>query len=264
MSPMHRTPSSATSSIPSSSPNPLPVTATPPPTASEVTILPAATATATSDAATASPPATTASDPTVPVKRRRRGGKRVKFQHVPRPPIPVRSLWTAASEEEKQQAHKSCSVMLAYWLGKIGKTEAAAQLCVSELRVWQLSQQALAGMAAGLLKQPRTRRILALPRDPEEDPATLKRRIAQLSRELLSATRLVDLLKDLPAHRASAPPPTPTPRTTTNGKGSAEKRSLTAARVASRTRARRGARGLLEGAQEANRESPPRADAAAG
>jgi hypothetical protein len=142
-----------------------------------------------------------------PARRRRRGGKRVKFQRLPHPPQPVRALWTAASEEEKQRTHLACTVMLSYWLGKIDKAEAAAQLAVSELRVWQLSQQALAGMAAGLLKQPRTRRLLALPKDPEEDPVLLRKKIAHLQRELAAAARLIELLKDLPGQRSPTAAP---------------------------------------------------------
>src|SRR5215470_17346807 len=97
---------------------------------------------APSDATSA--PTSPSSIGTAPAKRRRRGGKRVKFERLPPPPLPVKALWTAASEEERQRAHQATSVMLAYWLGKIGKAEAASQLSVNELRVWQLSQQALA------------------------------------------------------------------------------------------------------------------------
>lgn len=159
-------------------------------------------------------------------RRPRRGRKRTNFQHLPRPPLPVKALWTAATAEEKAAAHKGCAVMLAYWLGKIDKHTAASELGVSDLRVWQLSQQALAGMAAGLLKQPRTRRKAeALPPDPEQDPQVLRRRVLALERELKLAGDLVDLLKDLPGNKAapngaegkaasasSASEPAPTPK----------------------------------------------------
>lgn len=146
--------------------------------------------------------------------------------------------------------------MLAYWLGKIGKSEAAAQLQVNELRVWQLSQQALAGMAAGLLKQPRTRVRPSPIRDPQEDPTMLKRRIAVLERDLTAATRLVELLKELPAHRASVPPP--------RAKESEGTRPPATQRARKETRDRREARGLLERTPEADRESPAGTDATAG
>jgi hypothetical protein len=71
------------------------------------------------------------------------------------------------------------------------------------LRLWQLSQQAVAGMLAGLLKQPRTRRGTGaaswLP--PEEDPMQLKRRVAQLERELKLAEELIALLRELPGNK---------------------------------------------------------------
>jgi hypothetical protein len=146
--------------------------------------------------------------------------------------------------------------MLAYWLGKIGKGEAAAQLQVNELRVWQLSQQALAGMAAGLLKQPRTRARPTPMRSPDEDPTMLKRRIAVLERDLTSATRLVELLKELPAHRASVPSPRATESEGTRPPASPRGRTG--------TRSRREARGLLERTPEPSREPSPGTDAATG
>jgi hypothetical protein len=210
------------------------------------------------------PPAPPAPSPTSPdpsavpagQKRRRLGGKRVHFRCLPRPPAPVRPLWTAASEEQKQSAHKACSVMLAYWLGKIGKSEAAKDLCVSELRIWQLSQQALAGMAAGLLKQPRTRQVSALPKDPESDPAALRKKIAALTKELASASRLIELLKELPAHRTSAPASTP---------GTGEGTHETAGRRRSiAVRRGRKARAHRPGLEEPNREPPPKPEAMQG
>src|SRR5262245_45860626 len=111
--------------------------------------------------------------------RTRRSRKR-RFRRVPRMPVPVRALWDRASEEERKRAHETCSQILELWLGKATKAEAAERLKVPPLRVWQLSQQALAGMVAGLLKQPRPRRGA----DPsaEETPA-LRRRLLQLERE---------------------------------------------------------------------------------
>jgi hypothetical protein len=136
------TPSTVPTPAPALSPPLLPSPSTP--LAPEPSIEPPAHAPSDAMHATAPLP-----PPNEAPRRRRRGGKRVKFQHLPPPPLPVRSLWTAASDEERQQAHKSCSVMLTYWLGKIGKSEAATQLGVSELRVWQLSQQALGAWRRG-------------------------------------------------------------------------------------------------------------------
>lgn len=126
---------------------------------------------------------------------------------VPRMPVPVRALWDAASEEEKARAHRMAAVMLQVWLGKMRRSEAAEQLQLTPVRVWQLSQQAVAGMVAGLLKQPRRwRRKGGLPMDgsrieEEEDPKRLKKENEALRRKLKIAEDVIALLKEFPAQR---------------------------------------------------------------
>ena len=139
-------------------------------------------------------------------KPRRGPGKR-KTRVVPKMPVPVKALWEGASEVEQQRAHATSGVILAYWLGQMNKQEAAAQLGVKPLRIWQLSQQALAGMVAGLLKQPRKRRSTMAALPPEEDPKVLQKRIAELERELEIARDVIELLRDLPANRTTKTPP---------------------------------------------------------
>ena len=78
-----------------------------------------------------------------PMPRTRRFKKR-RFKKVPRMPVPVRALWEAATEEERKRAHETCALILELWVGKATKAEAAERLKVPPLRVWQLSQQALA------------------------------------------------------------------------------------------------------------------------
>jgi hypothetical protein len=121
-------------------------------------------------------------------------------------PVPVKALWDNASEAEQRHAHETSAVILQYWLGKTTKQEAAVMLGAKPLRVWQLSQQALSGMVAGLLKQPRKRRSAMEPLPPEEDPKVLKKRIAELERELEIAQDVIQLLRDLPANRDKTPP----------------------------------------------------------
>jgi hypothetical protein len=70
------------------------------------------------------------------------------------------------------------------------------------VRLKQLSEAALSGMVAGLLKQPSRMPKGGLP--PEEDPVKLRKRIAQLEREQQMLTELVALLKDLPGNKALA------------------------------------------------------------
>src|SRR5687767_4111723 len=93
-----------------------------------------------------------------PARRRRTGLKRTKIAVPTKMPLGVRELWKAASPEEQARAHQAAVLMLQAWLGKITREEAARTLDLSPLRFWQLSQQAVAGMVAGLLRQPRPRR----------------------------------------------------------------------------------------------------------
>jgi hypothetical protein len=132
--------------------------------------------------------------------------KRTSFRVPEKMPVPVRALWKSASPEEQARAHRCASVLLRAWLGKITREEGAAELDLTPLRFWQLSQQAVAGMVAGLLRQPRFRGRASTTEMGEGSPAEARRRIATLERELQGAQRLIALLKDLPAHRASAPP----------------------------------------------------------
>ena len=74
------------------------------------------------------------------------------------------------------------------------------------MRVWQMSQQALVGLVAGLLKQPKAKKgskKSLLP--PEKDPDLLQKRIATLERDLAMTKELVGLLKEFPAHRETKP-----------------------------------------------------------
>lgn len=132
-------------------------------------------------------------------KRERRGRKRSLFQKMPQPAWPVRGLWESAPLEEKKRAHETCMKVLEYWLGKKAKGEIAKELSITPLRVWQLSQQALSGMMAGLLTQPR-RRVSpqVFEGNPEESPAALKKRIGQLEKELSRTEDLVRVLRTAP------------------------------------------------------------------
>ncbi len=156
------------------------------------------------------------------LKRRRRFRKRSRFKVPKIMPVPVRALWNLATEEERKRAHRTCASILEYWLGRRSKTEVMARLELPALRVWQLSQQALAGMLAGLLKQPRTRGRPAMPRDPESDPKLLRKRIEQLERELNLAQDVIKLLREFPGNR---PQPQRKSRKTGSSSGKKKKQS---------------------------------------
>lgn len=132
-------------------------------------------------------------------KRKRTGRKRTKFASPKSTPWPVRGLWEAAPQEQKEMAHQTCMLILEYWMGKKTKASAAKELGVSSLRVWQLSQQAISGMMAGLLKQPR-RRVgpEAFERGAGESRESLQKRIMALEKELARTEDLVRVLRMAP------------------------------------------------------------------
>jgi hypothetical protein len=136
---------------------------------------------------------------TPPPQRTRAGRKRTVFKCPATAAWPVRGLWEAAPQEEKERAHQTCMEILEYWLGKKGKAEVARDLSVSPLRVWQLSQQALSGMMAGLLTQPR-RRVSSevFEGRPDETPAALRARVVELEKKLSRTEDLVRVLRTAP------------------------------------------------------------------
>lgn len=157
-------------------------------------------------------------------RRRRTGKKRLKFAPPQIFPRGVRELWSAASREEQEQAHRSCTQILAMWLGKRRREEVSLELSIPPLRVWQLSQQALSGMLAGLLHQPRPRRRREeTTMDPiKNDLRALQRRNAELERLLADREDLIRLLSCLPKPRtepSESVQPTPAAKTRTRRKG---------------------------------------------
>lgn len=140
------------------------------------------------------------STPKEPKKRKVRV-KNVKFKLPKGAPRPMRALWDSASQEEKEKAHQAAAAILENWLGQASREEIAKKLGVPPLRIWQMSQQALVGLVAALLKQPKARKEAPASLPPEEDPVKLKKRIAGLERDLAMMKELVGLLKEFPAHR---------------------------------------------------------------
>ena len=109
----------------------------------------------------------------------------------------VKALWKAATPEDQKKAHVLCMAMLEYWMGKKTKSEVAADLDLPPVRIWQLSQQALSGMLAGLLKQPR-QRTSVVPQMGDEAPWELKKRIRDLEVKLSRTEDLVRVLRTAP------------------------------------------------------------------
>ena len=136
-------------------------------------------------------------------KRTRRFKKRVRFQ-VPKPILPVRALWESASDEERARAHRTCTLMIEYWLGHRTKAEMVSLLELPPLRVWQLSQSALSGMLAGLLKQPKVRKKGMSAMGSTSELSELRKENARLKKELEQLRIVNELLKDLPFNRTGS------------------------------------------------------------
>lgn len=137
-------------------------------------------------------------------KRPWRGGKRLSFA-IPRVAWPVKGLWEAATAEEKQEAHRRCVAILEWWMGRKSREQVGQELGLSSLRVWQLSQSAVSGMLAGLLKQPRRRgraAMRAVLDEGTQDIKSLRKELAETQRKLQIAERLIRLLRELPEAKA--------------------------------------------------------------
>lgn len=127
--------------------------------------------------------------------RRRQRGRISKWA---RPVQPVKAIWDAASEEEKQKARALTTEILGYWLGYQSKAELARQLEVPPIRVWQMSQRAMAGMVAAMLRPPSGRRGRMASLGPEVKE--LRRRIAALEKENETQRRLIAVLRTIPGN----------------------------------------------------------------
>ena len=138
---------------------------------------------------------------------RARRKKRTRFGVPHYKPRPVKALWESATDEERERAHKTSMVILEYWTARLSKQEAAEKLGLAPIRVWQLSQQAVVGMLAGLLTQPRDRGAgpgkgeLERERRSARERA-LEKRVKQLEVELAASGRLIEVMRELPAVRA--------------------------------------------------------------
>src|SRR5262245_17584287 len=128
---------------------------------------------------------------TEPVRTRRSTQRRHRAQvsRWARPVQPIKAIWDQADEEGRAKARELTTELLGYWLGQQSKTELAQRLCVPPIRVWQMSQRAMAGMVAAMLRPPSGRRGRMPKLDPEVKE--LRRRIAQLERENELQTRLI-------------------------------------------------------------------------
>jgi hypothetical protein len=166
-------------------------------------------------------------------QRPRRMRKKTCFKKTPRGPWPIRALWEGATKTDQERAHIRCVAILEYWLGKASKSEIAQRLELPPLRIWQLSQQALSGMLAALVHQPRWREAKGVMQSrpaPTRDLQTLRKRIEEQKRQIATQDKIIELLRQFPGQ-------SPPPKATT---GSGEKRR-TKKKTRTRTQASRRA-----------------------
>lgn len=143
---------------------------------------------------------------TVSKKNGGKRGRRKGFRVPLKPAVPVKALWEWATPEQREKAHQSAAALMEYWMGRSSKQEIATRLSIPPLRVWQLSQQAISGMVAGLLMQPKTRAKGAPPMDPQEDPKKLQKRILELEQQIRNQDRLISVLREMPGCRDASIP----------------------------------------------------------
>jgi hypothetical protein len=164
--------------------------------------------------------------------------------------IPVRALWEATTDEDRERAHRRCIAILEMWLGKRSRRDVAEQLGLPPLRLWQLSQQAVSGMLVALVHQPRfrARGRIAMPPSQAQELAELRAKLKQVEAEKRVVEELNDVLRqvgDVMAKEKTAKEPV------------ASKKSATKKRRSSRAT---GQRSALEPAPRAPAPRSPRSD----
>lgn len=115
------------------------------------------------------------------------------------PPIPTRGLWDQASEEDRGRAQMFTVIIMEYWMGQRTRLEAEQELEMKPIRFWQLTQQAVAGMCAGLLTQPKMNKGNSM--GTEQDIKKMKTKIKELERTVETQKQLIAILRSMPGSR---------------------------------------------------------------
>jgi len=143
-------------------------------------------------------PVSTPTEEAPPRRPRRPRRRRAAISKWAQPVYPIKAIWDAATEEERQRARELATELLGLWLGQQTKEDLAKRLSVPPIRVWQMSQRAVAGMVASMLRPPLGRRG-AMPRQDPEVRA-LRTRVAGLEKDLEVSRRLVSILRTMPGN----------------------------------------------------------------
>jgi hypothetical protein len=156
-----------------------------------------ASAQAVETQAPATSAATTATaSPTEPSRTPRPRRRRAAISKWAQPVYPIKAIWDAATAEERDRARELATELLGLWLGQQTKEDLAKRLQVPPIRVWQMSQRAVAGMVAAMLRPPEGR-VGPMPRLAPE-VRELRARVAALEKELAVSRSLVTLLRSMP------------------------------------------------------------------
>jgi hypothetical protein len=99
--------------------------------------------------------------------------------------------------EDQANARQVSQVMMEYWMGRLTKKEATEKLQLKPVRFWQMSTQAIAGMTAGLLTQPRYRKGAFL---AGVEVTELRAKVRELEAKVSAQQKLIEILKSLPGH----------------------------------------------------------------
>jgi hypothetical protein len=115
----------------------------------------------------------------------------------------VRGLWEKASEDQRVKARENAKVIMEYWMGRISRAQAVTKVGMRPVRFWQLTQQAIAGMTAGLLTQPRFRKGEFVGKNEEQEIKKLNAKVKELELTVASQQKLIEIFKSIPGYEGA-------------------------------------------------------------
>jgi hypothetical protein len=119
------------------------------------------------------------------------------------PAIPVRGLWERATLEDKQRAQEFAKVIMEYWMGRLSRAQAITKVGMRPVRFWQLTQQAIAGMTAGLLTQPRFRKGEFMGKNEQQEIKKLEAKVKDLELTVATQQKLIEVFKSIPGYQGA-------------------------------------------------------------
>lgn len=112
----------------------------------------------------------------------------------------MKGLWNHATDDEREQAKLYALKIMETWMGLTSKSKAAESLKIPLIRYWQIHNQAIAGMLAGLLTQPRTRKK---PLGSEaSELLLLKKKVTELEAIVKTQDQVIQFLRSIPGSQS--------------------------------------------------------------